>query len=82
MVGRRPGRRKKAAFAQAALHGHERHENHARRAKIAKAGKIVLPIRIDDDGAWQNLRRLVMIEDDRVEAEPCRLGKRRVARLE
>ncbi len=58
----------------------ERHEYDARGTKISETGKIVLPVRIDDNRAGQIFRRLMMIEHDWVEDEPCRLGKRRMAR--
>jgi hypothetical protein len=61
------------------LHRDERHENDARGTKISETGKIVLPVRIDDNRVGQNFRRLMMIEHDWVEVEPCRLGERRMA---
>ena len=79
-VWRWPGGRKKAAIAQTTLHRDKRHENDPRRAKLAETGKIVLPVWVDDDCFWQNLRCLMMIEYNRVEAEPCRLGERHMAR--
>ena len=48
---------------------------------MAEAGQIVLPVRIDDGGSRrQALGRLVVVEHDRVEAEPRRFGERLVAR--
>ena len=41
--------------------------------------EIVLPVRIDDDRVRQKLGRLMMVEHDRIEAEPARLGERLVA---
>jgi hypothetical protein len=77
--GATSGGRKKAAFSQFALHRDERHENDARGTQISETGKIVLPVRIDGNRVGQNFRRLMMIEYDWVEAEPCRLGERHMA---
>ena len=66
-IRRPPLGREKALRPQAALKGHQRHEDDARRAQRPQVGEVVEAVGVDDHGRWEILRRLVMIEDDRVE---------------
>ncbi len=78
-IGRRAAV-KEARLAQRAIERDEAHVDDAGRAEIAEAGKIVLAVGIDDgERVGQVFRRLMVIEDDDVEAEPPRLGDRLVA---
>ncbi len=68
-IGLRPRRVPKAACAQNSVRGDQRHEYDARGAKLAEAREIVLAVRIDHNRLGQDFRRLMMVEDDRVETE-------------
>ena len=73
--------RPEAAHAKLAVERHEREEDDAGGAEMPEAREIVLAVRVDDRRRCrQHLRRLVMVEDDRVEPEARRLGERLVAR--
>ena len=79
-VGRRP-RVPEAALAQGAVQSHQGEKDDSGRAEMAEARQVVLPVRIDEGGSRrQALGGLVVVEHDRVEAEPRRLGERLVAR--
>ena len=70
-----------AASAQFPVEGDQGKEDHAGRAEMAEARQVVLPVRVHDrQGARKVLGRLVMVEHDRVEAEPARFGQGLVAR--
>ena len=72
--------RKKPASRKRAVERDEAHVDDAGGAEIAEAGKIVLPVGVDErERVGQVFRRLVVVEDDDVEAEPLRLGDRLVA---
>ena len=74
-VGRR-ARGQKPASRKRAVERHQRHIDDAGGAEMAEAGEIVLPVGIDDrDRLGQPLGRLVMVEDDDVEAEPPRFAR-------
>ncbi len=67
-----------ARLAQRAVQRDERHVDDAGGAEMAEAGKIVLAVGIDErQRLRQRLRRLMMIEDEHVEAEPARQRKAR-----
>ena len=67
---RRLPRGKEAALPQRPIERHQRHIDDTRRGEIAEARQVVLPVRIDErERSRQRLRRLVMIEHDRIEAE-------------
>ena len=51
-----------------------------RDGEMAERGEIVVPVRIDDHRLGQLLVDLMMIDDDRVEAEPRGFGERLEAR--
>ncbi len=79
-VGRRP-RVPEAALAQGAVQRHQGEKDNAGGAEMAEARQIVLPVRVDEGGSRrQALGGLVVVEHDRVEAEPRRFGERLVAR--
>ena len=69
-----------AAVAQRAVQRDEAHVDDAGGAEMAKSREVVLAVRVDDgECVGQALRRLVMVEDDDVEAEPACFGDRLVA---
>ena len=76
-VGLRPCGRPEAACAQRPV-GRDQHEEHeAGGGEITEARQIVEPVGIDDRERGRQLRvGLVVIDDDRLEPEPLRLGER------
>ena len=65
-----------AARAQGAVEGDEEQEDHAGRAEMAEARQVVLPVRVHDgERLRQPLGRLVVVEDDGIEAEAPGLGQ-------
>ena len=65
-----------AARAQGAVEGDEEQEDHAGRAEMAEARQVVLPVRVHDgERLRQPLGRLVVVEDDGIEAETPGLGQ-------
>ena len=77
-IRRRARCRPEAFVAQAAVQADQRHEDDAGRAERAEAGQVVLPVGIDRNRVGQDLRRLVMIEHDRIESELARFRDRLV----
>ncbi len=69
-----------AGVAQGAVQRDERHEDDPGGREMAEAREIVLPVGIDDgERPRQRLRRLMMVEGDRVEAEAGGVGERLMA---
>ena len=79
-IGCRPARREEGRAAQMAHEGDEHDEDDAGRAEMAEAGEIVEPVWVDDDGVRQRFGRLMVIDDDDVEAEAARVLHGGVAR--
>jgi hypothetical protein len=66
-----------AGLALAAVEIDQRHEHDPGGAEMAEAGEIVLPVRIDQgQRRRQDFRRLMVVENDDVEPEPCGLLER------
>jgi hypothetical protein len=79
-IGLRPRGAPEAAPAQFAVDGDDREENQSDGGQMTEFGEIVEPVRIDDHCIGQLLVSLMMIDDDGVDPEPFRLGKRLQAR--
>ena len=76
----RPRRRPEPAPAQLAVHRHHGHEHQPDRGEMAELREIVEPVRIDHrERGRQRLVGQVMIDDDRLHAEPRRFRQRLVA---
>ena len=76
----RPRRAPEAAPAQFAVHRHHGHEHQPDRGEMAELGEIVEPVRIHHrERGRQRLVGEVMIDDDRLHAEPRRFRQRLVA---